>query len=203
VKKALLFVAIGAAAVLGMLGLHQLSSTLMGRGHEPDLPRLGRVPDFAFVSERGRPVTARDLERKAWIADFVFTRCGGSCPVMTERMAALAAELHDVPGVRFVSFDVDPDRDSLVDLAAYSKEHRVDPERWMFLRGERPAVRSLAGEGFKLAVEDGHEDDPEPILHSSRFVLVDGGREIRGYYDGLESASFDRLVADARRLARD
>jgi protein SCO1 len=201
--KALRVAGIGAAAVLGMLGLHQLVTALMGRGHVADLPRHGRVPDFAFVSERGREVAARDLEGKAWVADFVFTRCAGSCPVMTERMAALAAELHDVPGLRFVSFDVDPERDSLADLAAYSRQHHADPERWMFLRGERPAVRSLSGEGFKLAVEDGHEDDPEPILHSSRFVLVDGRREIRGYYDGLETASFDRLVADARRLARD
>ncbi|HEX5855682.1 MAG TPA: SCO family protein [Thermoanaerobaculia bacterium] len=201
--KALRVTGIGAAVLLGMLGLHQLVYGLMGRDHAADLPRLGRVPDFAFVSERGRAVAARDLEGKAWVADFVFTRCGGSCPMMSERMAALAAELHDVPGVRFVSFDVDPERDSLADLAAYSREHRADPERWTFLRAERPAVRSLAGEGFKLAVEDGHEDDPEPILHSSRFVLVDGKREIRGYYDGLETASFDRLVADARRLVRD
>jgi protein SCO1/2 len=201
--RALRVTGVGAAAVLGMLGLHQLVSALMGRGHAADLPRLGRVPDFAFVSERGREVAARDLEGKAWVADFVFTRCGGSCPMMSERMSALAAELKDVPGVRFVSFDVDPERDSLADLVAYSRQHRADPERWMFLSGDRSAIRSLAGEGFKLAVEDGHEDDPEPILHSSRFVLVDGKREIRGYYDGLETVSFDRLVADARRLARD
>ena len=64
-------------------------------------------------------------------------------------------------------------------------------------------MRSLAGEGFKLAVLDGHAGDPEPILHSNRFVLVDAQREIRGYYDGFESASVDRLLADARRLARD
>jgi protein SCO1/2 len=64
-------------------------------------------------------------------------------------------------------------------------------------------VRALAGDGFKLAVVDGHADDPEPILHSSRFVLVDGRREIRGYYDGLEAGGVEKLLADARRLARD
>jgi SCO1/SenC len=171
--KALRPAAIGAAVLLGMLGLHQLVYALMSRSHAPVLPKLGVVPDFAFVSERGRPV------------------------------AALAGMLKDESGVAFVSFDVDPEHDSLADLATYSRQHRADPERWTFLRGERPAVRALAGDGFKLAVVDGHADDPEPILHSSRFVLVDGRREIRGYYDGLEAGGVEKLLADARRLARD
>ena len=123
--------------------------------------------------------------------------------MMSERMAALAASLKGENGIRFVSFDVDPEHDSVADLATYARQHRADPERWTFLRGDRPAVRSLAGEGFKLAVLDGHADDPEPILHSNRFVLVDSRREIRGYYDGGESASVEKLLADARRLARD
>jgi protein SCO1/2 len=201
--KSLRLVGLCAAAILGMLGLHQLVYAFMSRGHAADLPRIGRVPDFEFVSERGRPTAARDLEGKAWIADFIFTRCGGTCPMMSERMEELAANLRDEPGVRFVSFDVDPEHDSLADLATYARQHRADPERWTFLRGERPAVRALAGDGFKLAVVDGHSDDPEPILHSSSFVLVDGKRRIRGYYDGLEPAGVEKLVADARRLARD
>ena len=201
--KTLRLVGFCVAVALGMLGLHQLVYALMSRGRAADLPHLGRVPDFAFVSERGRPTAARDLEGKAWVADFIFTRCGGTCPMMSERMTALAAELKDEPGVRFVSFDVDPEHDSLTDLATYARQHRADPERWTFLRGERPAVRALAGDGFKLTVVDGHADDPEPILHSSSFVLVDGKRQIRGYYDGLEPAGVEKLVADARRLAGD
>jgi len=201
--KALRLAAIGAAVLLGMLGLHRMVYALMSRGHATDLPKLGHVPDFAFVSERGRPVAARDLEKRVWIADFIFTRCGGTCPAMSERMAALAGTLKDEPGVRFVSFDVDPEHDSLADLATYARQHRADPERWSFLRGERPAVRALAGDGFKLAVVDGRADDPEPILHSSSFVLVDGKRRIRGYYDGLEPAGVEKLAADARHLARD
>jgi protein SCO1 len=201
--KSLRMAAIGVAVLLGLLGLHRLVYALMSREHVSDLPKLGRVPDFSFVSERGRPVVARDLEGKTWIADFIFTRCGGTCPAMSERMAALAETLKDERGVAFVSFDVDPEHDNIADLAAYSRQHRADPERWTFLRGERPAVRALAGAGFKLAVVDGHADDPEPILHSSRFVLVDGRREIRGYYDGLEAGGIEKLAGDARRLAKD
>lgn len=201
--KALRLIGIGAAVLLAMLGLHQLVYGLTTRDRTSALPRLGRVPDFAFTSERGRPMTVRDLEGKAWIADFIFTRCGGFCPMMSQRMEELASTLKDEPRVAFVSFDVDPEHDSLADLATYSRQHRADPERWVFLRGDRPGVRSLAGEGFKLAIVDGHADDPEPILHSSHFVLVDKRREIRGYYDGAESAGVDTLATDARRLARD
>ena len=201
--KTLRLAGLCAAVVVGMLGVHQIVHALMSRGPVADLPKHGRVPDFAFMSERGRPVVARDLEGKAWVADFIFTRCGGYCPMMSERMETLVSSLKDEPRVRFVSFDVDPEHDSVADLAVYARQHRADPERWTFLRGDRPAIRSLAGEGFKLAVVDGHADDPEPILHSSHFVLVDARREIRGYYDGLESASVEKLLADARRLARD
>jgi protein SCO1/2 len=201
--KGLRLTGLGIAVVLGVLGLHQLVRAFMSRGRAEELPKHGRVPDFAFTSERGRPVIARDLEGKVWVADFIFTRCGGYCPMMSERMAVLASSLKDEPEVRFVSFDVDPEHDSLADLASYARQHRADPDRWTFLRGERAAVRALAGEGFKLAVMDGHAGDPEPILHSSHFVLVDARREIRGYYDGLESVSFEKLLADARRLARD
>jgi protein SCO1/2 len=201
--KGLRLAGLGVAVVLGMLGLHQLVHGFMSRGRAAPLPKHGRVPDFAFTSERGRPVASRDLEGRPWIADFIFTRCGGYCPMMSERMEALASSLKDEPRVAFVSFDVDPDHDSLADLATYARQHHADPERWTFLRGDRPAVRALAGEGFKLAVVDGHADDPEPVLHSSRFVLVDARREIRGYYDGLESASVEKLLADARRLAHD
>lgn len=201
--KGLRLAGVGVAVVVGMLALHQVVYAWMSRGRLTHLPRLGHVPDFVFTSERGRPVAARDLEGKAWIANFIFTRCGGYCPMMSERMASLASTLKGEPRVAFVSFDVDPDHDSIADLATYSRQHRADPERWTFLRGERPAVRALAAEGFKLAVVDGHADDPEPILHSSHFVLVDKKREIRGYYDGSEALAIDRLADDARRLGRD
>lgn len=161
---------------------------------------LGRVPDFSLTSEQGTTVTLKDYAGSVWIADFIFVQCGGSCPLMTSKMAALTRTLRGTP-VRFVSFDVDPDRDGVAELAAYAKSAGADPARWSFLRGEKAVIRSLARDGFKLAVEDGDAKDPEPVLHSTRFILVDASGDIRGYYDSLDEERMAALSADARRLA--
>ena len=167
----------------------------------PDLPRLGAAPEFTLVSEQGRTVTRADLAGRVWIADFIFTRCGGSCPILSARMAALAERTAAVPGIRFVSFGVDPEYDTPEILAEYGRKLGADPARWTFLHGDRPVIRALIKDGFKLAIEDGVADSVEPILHSTRFVLVDGEGTIRGYYDGMEQPPVDELEKDARALA--
>jgi protein SCO1/2 len=172
-----------------------------GPGGGPDLPRLGAAPAFTLVSEQGRTVTRSDYEGKAWIANFIFTRCGGSCPILSARMAALAERTADEQGIRFVSFGVDPEHDTPEVLAEYGRKLGANPARWTFLHGERPVIRALIKDGFKLAIQDGVADSVEPILHSTRFVLVDGEGTIRGYYDGMEQPPVDQLEKDARALA--
>ena len=193
------------ATVLVVLLLAVVAAGLwlvMGRpSGGPDLPRLGAAPAFDLVSEQGKAVARADYAGKVWIADFIFTRCGGSCPILSARMAALAEKMRDVPGIRFVSVGVDPEHDTPEVLAEYGRKLGADPARWTFLHGTRPVVRSLIKDGFKLAVEDGPADSVEPILHSTRFVLVDGEGTIRGYYDGMEQPPVDQLEKDARALA--
>lgn len=184
-------------AVVAALGWLVLGPSSAG----PDLPRLGDAPDFTLVSESGATVTRGDYAGKVWIAAFVFTRCGGSCPILSARMAALAERTTDVPGLRFVSFGVDPEYDTPEILGEYGRKLGADPSRWSFLHGERKVVRELIRDGFKLAIEDAPEDSVEPILHSTRFVLVDGEGTIRGYYDGMEQPPVDQLEKDARALA--
>src|SRR3954452_3323939 len=69
------------------------------------------VPDFALTERSGKPVTKADLAGKVWVASFVFTRCPGPCPAVTATVARLQADLAGDPGVRFVTFTVDPERD--------------------------------------------------------------------------------------------
>ena len=111
------------------------------------------------------------------------TRASGGCPE---------------PGR--VSITVDPARDTTKALAAYAAERGATRDRWLFLTGEKQALRDLCMKGFKLPLDETGGTPSEPIAHSTRFVLVDKAGEIRGYYEGTEDDDLNRLATDAKTL---
>ena len=54
---------------------------------------LATVPHFALVESGGAPFGLGDLAGSPWIADFVFTRCRMSCPLLTRKMLELRRRL--------------------------------------------------------------------------------------------------------------
>jgi protein SCO1/2 len=162
------------------------------------LPVLGRVPSFALTNRDGSTVRLADLAGAPWIADFVFTRCVSSCPLLSARLARLDRALPPGPGIRLVSFSVDPAHDTPAVLEAYARSFSAS-RRWLFLTGGEEQVRRLSRQGFKLALEPAAQT--EAILHSTRFVLVDADGAIRGTYQALDPAALKRVEADARVLA--
>ena len=156
------------------------------------------VPDFSLTDQTDKPVTLHELKGRVWVADFIFTNCGGTCPVMTEKMRKLQETLP--ADIRMVSFTVDPARDTTKALAAYAAEHGATRERWLFLTGEKQALYDICIKGFKLPLQDDEGTPLEPITHSTRFVLVDKEGQIRGYYSGTEEEDLKRLAADAKGL---
>ena len=193
----------GPSAVPAALLLAALTAGACGRGTPPgEPPRLFNVPDFTLVERSGRPATRAALRGQPWVADFIFTRCAGTCPAMTARMAALRARLAGTP-VRFVSFSVDPGHDTPEVLARYAAAAGAGAD-WWFVTGPMRDLHALSTEGFKLAAMEnapGAETADGPFLHSAKFVLVDGDGAIRGYYDSEDEAALRALEADARRLA--
>lgn len=167
----------------------------------PTLPALFPVPPAALVAETGEPFSTESLRGKVVIWDFIFTRCGATCPMMTRSMQKLARELEGVEELRFASVSVDPVYDTPEVLARYAAQHRNDP-RWVFLTGPRDEVLSLSVDGFKLAAGV-PQAGLEPILHSTKFVLVDKAGTIRGYYESGDPADMKNLAAHARALARE
>ncbi len=165
-----------------------------GKKQEPRIGEYGTVPPFRFSEAMNRPIGREDLAGKIWIADFIFTHCAGPCPKLSKAMSALNAEFASAPDLRFVSFTVDPERDSASVLRAYGARYGADPACWYFLTGPRAELHALAYNGFHI----GDRDDP--IFHSTYLMLVDGEARIRGYYDGLDESQLQRLRKELRQL---
>jgi protein SCO1/2/putative membrane protein len=178
-------------------------------------------PRFALTDQQGRPFSSEALRGNVWIADFVFTSCAGPCPLMSQRMSELQTALADAEEVRFVSFTVDPERDTPEVLREYAAAYDAGP-RWTFLTGDRDAIYDMSLNGFKLtavdqrSVESGadaaalatapavpREQFDHMIMHSTNFVLVDHAGAIRGYFNSIEPDRVDALQRAARVLARD
>src|SRR5262245_18067345 len=93
------------------------SGGLMGK----DLPILGTVPSFSLADQNGKELTLESLQGKVWIASFIFTHCDRLCPVITAHMKRIQRSLRLKEKIRFVSFTVDPARDTEEVLAEYAK----------------------------------------------------------------------------------
>jgi protein SCO1/2 len=166
---------------------------------ESEIPVFYSLPDFSLTDQDGGRVTLHDLAGKVWVADFIFTNCAGTCPLMTEKMRKLQDALPS--GVHFVSFTVDPARDTWKILAKYGQEHGANPQRWSFLTGDRQDLFDICMKGFKLPLDTEGGTPAEPIAHSTRFVLVDKKGDIRGYYSGTEEDELKRLAADVKSIS--
>lgn len=146
------------------------------------------VGPFSLTERSGRTVTDQDLRGSVWVASFVFTRCIGPCPAVSSTVARLQKEFKGEPGVKFVTFTVDPARDDLSALREYANARNADPDRWLFLTGDEETIHKLLREQFKQAV--GHKTGPDvkpgdEFSHSTRLMVVDRAGVVRGVYAGL------------------
>lgn len=180
----------------------QFNSAIQAR--RPVSSRLDRVapaPDFQFTAQDGSVVTKADLKGNVWVANFIFTRCLGPCPVMTSRMAELNQRLGSkAKDVKLISFTVDPDFDTASVLKDYAEKVGASPEKWRFLTGPKDQIDAAVGKGFLLPLSK----DPEGMpVHSTRFVIMDRDGWIRGFQDGNDPEVVQRLLMDIGDILRE
>jgi protein SCO1/2 len=165
-------------------------------------PPLRALPDFSLTAvtvDGTSPLDLRALRGRVWIADFIYTTCTSSCPMMSANMEGLQKKLPKSIGL--LSFTVDPDHDSPEVLTVYARQFDADPQRWFFVTGDKPALMKLFRDGFMIGVQESAAAEPgQNVSHSTKFVLIDAQGRIRGYYDGDDPASLAKLAADAKLL---
>lgn len=162
-----------------------------------------KAGDISLVNQTGTTITWDSLKGKIIVADFFFTRCPTICPGMTMNMKRLAASIHNGKRVgdktnklvHFISFSIDPERDSVERLKYWANRFQIDPEQWWLLTGDKKSIYDFALNEVKLGLIDGEGVDSN-FIHSDKFVLIDSNRHVRGYYSGLDSVSLSKLSND-------
>ena len=165
-----------------------------------EIPVIGSVPEFSLTEANGATLRRADLLGKVWIASFLFTRCGETCPMMMRHEVRLQADLPLRDDLRLVSFSVDPVWDTPKVLTDYAHTFGADQGRWLFLTGDRKQIYHLTIDGFRLAAQGADPAKEMPILHSTKLVLVDRHGAIRGYYDSTDEDELQKLVRDVRQV---
>lgn len=186
------FVVLGTLLIWRGFG-EQVQTEKFSRPEGSALAVFGPAPDFTLTERSGKKFSKDKLAGKPWIADFIFTSCAGQCPLMSAQMRTLQDSFPRDSGVRFVSFTVDPKRDTPKALAAYADGFAAEKDRWFFLTGPKDEINRTLKGFFLSGVDD-------PNMHSTRFVLIDADSRIRGYYDMSEQENVKQLIYDAKLL---
>jgi len=166
-----------------------------------------RVNNISLVNQLGDTVSLDDINGSIIIADYFFTRCPSICPTLTKNMKSLQDAMKmkdyrrriDSSYVRFLSFSVDPERDSPDVLKKYADKYAVNHDTWWFLTGDKKKIYDFAFNELKLGLQDGKGIDSN-FIHTQKFVLIDKNRNVRGYYNGLDSSSMSKLAEDLTLL---
>lgn len=161
-----------------------------------------KVSNITLTNQLGKTVSLNDLNGKVIIADFFFTSCPIICPKLTRNMKKLQDALKvkndkglsDYSFVQFLSFTVDPQRDSVTAIKKYADKYGVNPDSWWMLTGPKKTIYDFAINELKLGVST--EDVDNDFIHPTRLVLLDRERVVRGYYDGLDSTALSKLAED-------
>ncbi|HVZ56112.1 MAG TPA: SCO family protein [Chitinophagaceae bacterium] len=162
-----------------------------------------RLPDFRLTNQLGQTVSWNEIGNRVVVADFFYTHCPTICPTLTRNMATLQQTIHSAEKVgnrepdfiQFLSFSIDPERDSVARLKQWADRFQVNPENWWLLTGDRKTIYDLAINDMKIGIADGAGVDSN-FIHTDHFVLIDRNRNVRGYYHGLDTASLARLSND-------
>ncbi|MCY7411343.1 MAG: SCO family protein [Chitinophagales bacterium] len=152
------------------------------------------APAFKYETHNGDTLSSDSLKGKIYVADFIFTNCNGVCPNLSKTMAQLQETFKNNSEVKFVTFSVDPERDSISVLKNYAANYGAVRGKWYFLRGDKETVWKMAEDGFKVPVvytpEGGKGSE---FTHTPRMILVDDKGMIRGFYNGTEKDECDSL----------
>ncbi len=174
---------------------------------KPVLPIIGNdqnhhVSAFSFINQDGKTITSDDVKGKICVVEYFYATCKGICPKMNENLASVYTAFKGNKNVMILSHTVDPLKDTVGALKAYSMRFGADANQWMFLTGDKKQLYDMARYSYLINAEDTANGVTitDDFIHDKHYTLVDGFGRVRGFYDGTNMDEVNKLIADIRLL---
>jgi len=155
-----------------------------------------KIPNFKLTNQEGDEVSLHDMVRvdpetgdtvpKIIVANFFFTHCATICPGMTMNIKKMQESIkksekvgdRTADFVQFLSFSVDPDRDSVTALKKWADRFQINPDNWWLLTGDKKTIYDLSLNQMSLSIQDPQGVDTG-FFHTDIIVLIDRDRVVR------------------------
>jgi protein SCO1 len=185
--------------ILPYIGNWTLDSTKTDGKYKVDTV-YHKVLDFKLTDQLGQTVTLDTFKNKVFVANFFFAQCPGICKRMNSLLETATFKFKGNPYVKFVSYTVDPMRDSVPVMLEYAKMHDAVPYQWYFLTGDKSEIYNLARKSYYAAVDDSAGNN---FVHTQNMALVDMHGHIRGIYSGTDSTEVNKMIIDINLLLQE
>lgn len=126
-------------------------------------------------SQKDQSMSLTALRGRIRVVTMGFTFCPYACPRIVGDLQRIEAALGaDADKVGFVFISIDPKRDTPAQLQEFAQARKLDPKRWLLLRGEADRIQEVAVRlGFK------YQPVEEDFAHSNLIAILDAeGRTI-------------------------
>lgn len=169
---------------------------------EPSQPAASpRAPSdlLSLVDQDNRPFSLTALEGRTLAVSFIFTHCQTSCPLQAQALAGVQRVLSPALSerVQFVSFSIDPLRDTPSVLAQYAKAMGARLDNWSFVTGHPQELTWLHQHyGAQVKRLSGDQLD-----HRVAVYLIDAKGELAQKYTGdIDPSRLAKEIGDVDRL---
>lgn len=137
-----------AALVIMMFCVSAIPTATAYKGYQ--LSR-GPVDDFTLTNQDNIQMNLSDFRGDVVVVAFIFTKCPDVCPIITQLLRSVEAELGEEyqEHISIISVTVDPGYDTPEQLKAYTEMHGAD---WPHLTGELEYMEGI-WDSFGLVVQ--------------------------------------------------
>lgn len=161
-----------------------------------------QIGAFAMTDQYGNSITDIDIEGKIHVANFIFTRCGSICPVMTKHMKMVQDVFKNDDDVVLLSYSVTPWIDSVPRLKEFADNNNITAKNWHLLTGSKSDIYTLARQSYFAEEDLGFSKDSTDFLHTEHILLIDKSKRIRGIYNGTLQLEVEQMIEDMQVLIK-